>query len=168
MTLEKSALKEVGFFIPHSTLTKKKRFLSHNRVNVYFLWTKKSNHAQYCVLENGFYKQVLEFHRPFEFLCQTDCQCQSRNSPHGFDPSRGIQRDVVYLCWPIAPSCMSPNAGGRGRVARSEPMSTAVHRSPNKLWRSNYILTYGSQQPPTQGCQMKLCCISTLKIFKKF
>ncbi len=30
-----------------------------------------------------------------------------------------------------------PNCGGRGRVAGSQPMSTAVHRSPNKLWRSN-------------------------------
>ncbi len=30
---------------------------------------------------------------------------------------------------------MSPNAG----VAGSQPMSTAVHRSPNKLWRSNSI-----------------------------
>ncbi len=27
---------------------------------------------------------------------------------------RGSQRDVVYLCWPIAPSYMSPNAGGGG------------------------------------------------------
>jgi hypothetical protein len=34
---------------------------------------------------------------------------------------------------------MSPNAGGGGAVAGSRPMSTAVHRSPNKLWRSNFI-----------------------------
>ncbi len=27
---------------------------------------------------------------------------------------RGLQRDVVYLCGPIAPLYMSPNAGGRG------------------------------------------------------
>ncbi len=33
----------------------------------------------------------------------------------------------------------SPNAGGGGIVAGSQPMSTAVHRSPNKLWRSNSI-----------------------------
>ncbi len=35
--------------------------------------------------------------------------------------------------WPIAPSYMSPNAGegGRGGVAGFQPMSTAVHRSPN-------------------------------------
>ncbi len=33
---------------------------------------------------------------------------------------------------------MSPNAGGGG-VARYQPMSTAGHRSPNKLWRSNSI-----------------------------
>jgi hypothetical protein len=32
-----------------------------------------------------------------------------------------------------------PKCGGRGRVAGSQPMSTAVHRSPNKLWRSNSI-----------------------------
>ncbi len=38
-----------------------------------------------------------------------------------------------------APSYMSPNAG-RGEVAGSQPMSpAAVHRSPNKLWRSNSI-----------------------------
>ncbi len=27
---------------------------------------------------------------------------------------RGLQRDVVYLGWPIAPSYMSPNAEGEG------------------------------------------------------
>ncbi len=37
--------------------------------------------------------------------------------------ARGLQRDVVYLGWPVAPSYMSPNAGGD----RSRPMSTAVH-----------------------------------------
>ncbi len=36
----------------------------------------------------------------------------------------------------IAPSFMSPNAGGR-EFAESQPVITAVHRSPNKLWRSN-------------------------------
>jgi hypothetical protein len=36
---------------------------------------------------------------------------------------------------------MSPNAGGGGGggVAGSQPMSAAVHRSPNKLWISNFI-----------------------------
>jgi hypothetical protein len=29
-----------------------------------------------------------------------------------------------------------PKCGGRGGVAESQPMSTAVHSSPNKLWRS--------------------------------
>ncbi len=28
---------------------------------------------------------------------------------------------------------------GEGGAARSQPMSTAVHMSPNKLWRSNSI-----------------------------
>ncbi len=31
---------------------------------------------------------------------------------------RGLQRDVVYLGWPIAPSYMSPNAGGGGGELR--------------------------------------------------
>ena len=34
-----------------------------------------------------------------------------------------------------------PKCGGRGGVcgASAQPMSTAVNRSPNKLWRSNSI-----------------------------
>ncbi len=39
----------------------------------------------------------------------------------------GLQRDVVYLCWSIAPSYTSPNAGERGGLAGSQPMSTALH-----------------------------------------
>jgi hypothetical protein len=35
-----------------------------------------------------------------------------------WDRTRGLQRDVVYLCWPIAPSYMSPNAGGWGGEMR--------------------------------------------------
>jgi hypothetical protein len=38
-----------------------------------------------------------------------------------------------------------PNCGGRGGVAGSQPMSTAVHRSPNKLWRSNSIFNPWAQ-----------------------
>jgi hypothetical protein len=55
---------------------------------------------------------------------------------------RELQRDVVYLGWPLAPSYMSPNAeeGWELRPAGSQPMSTAVHRSPNNLWRSNSII----------------------------
>jgi hypothetical protein len=33
----------------------------------------------------------------------------------------------------------APKFGGKGRVAGTQPMSTAVQRSPNKLWRSNSI-----------------------------
>jgi hypothetical protein len=45
----------------------------------------------------------------------------------------GLQRDVVYFGWPIAPSDMNPNAAGGGggwRVAGSQPMSTAVNMEP--------------------------------------
>ncbi len=55
---------------------------------------------------------------------------------------RGSQRNVVYLGWPIAPSYMSPNAGGRGgrRFAGSQPMSTACeHGAQINL---EYLTTY--------------------------
>ncbi len=47
--------------------------------------------------------------------------------------SRGLQRDVVYLCWPIAPSYRSPTQCGGHEGLRlagsqpSQPMSIAVH-----------------------------------------
>jgi hypothetical protein len=34
----------------------------------------------------------------------------------GFSSTRGSQRDVVYLGWPIASSYMSPNGGEGGRL----------------------------------------------------
>jgi hypothetical protein len=39
--------------------------------------------------------------------------------------------------------CMSPNAGG-GVVAGSQPLSTAVHMEPKKLWRPNYVFNLWS------------------------
>ncbi len=44
------------------------------------------------------------------------------------DHNWGSQRDVVCLGGPIAPSYMSPTAGGGG-VGGSQPMSTAVEIS---------------------------------------
>ncbi len=51
---------------------------------------------------------------------------------------RRLERDVVYLGWPITLS-YEPKCGGREGVSGSQSMSSAVHRSPNKLWRSNSI-----------------------------
>ncbi len=57
--------------------------------------------------------------------------------------NRWSQRDVVYLGWLRAPSYVSPNAGGwGGGVARSQPMTTAVHMEPNKPWDLTPYLTY--------------------------
>jgi hypothetical protein len=54
---------------------------------------------------------------------------------------KGSQRDVVYLGWPIAPSYMSPNAGGGGCVVSANQNSCVHHVtwSSNKLQRSNSI-----------------------------
>ncbi len=62
----KSVWKE-GFF---DTLLKK--FSFHSRVNVYFLWAKKSKwKLPLNISDNGFYKQVLDFHRPSKIFCRT-------------------------------------------------------------------------------------------------
>jgi hypothetical protein len=53
--------------------------------------------------------------------------------------TRGFQRDVVYVGWPIASSYMSPNAGGGSCGVSANEYNSTVHRSPNKLWRSNSI-----------------------------
>ncbi len=47
---------------------------------------------------------------------------------------------VVYLGWPITPSYMSPNAGGRGRELRglSQWVQLCTWSPKNKLWRSNF------------------------------
>ncbi len=44
------------------------------------------------------------------------------------------------LAW-LTNCALDPKCGGGG-VAGSQPMSIAVQRSPNKIWRSNSILTY--------------------------
>jgi hypothetical protein len=66
--------------------------------------------------------------------------------------SQGVtQRCHLLTQWQIAPSYMSPNARGGGglRPAGSQPMSTAVHRSPNKRWRSNSIFNLCYQAMPS-------------------
>ncbi len=56
------------------------------------------------------------------------------------DPTRGLQIDVVYLVWPIAPSYMSPNAGVGGDAESQPWVQLYTGLSPNKLWKSNSIL----------------------------
>ncbi len=58
--------------------------------------------------------------------------------------SRGLQRDVVYLCWPIAPSYTSLNAGGREVSANEYGCELNVTWSPNKLRRSASIFNLWS------------------------
>jgi hypothetical protein len=73
-------------------------------------------------------------------------------------PSRGVshfppETKKIVICVSVPGGCKEmssilltnsallyePKCGGRGEVAGSQPMNTAVHRSPNKLWRSNSI-----------------------------
>ncbi len=54
----------------------------------------------------------------------------------------GLQRDVVYLDWPIAPSYMSPNAGGAGSCGVSANLYTGAQIKIGDVQYSLY-LTYG-------------------------
>jgi hypothetical protein len=65
------------------------------------------------------------------------CECMLYILAH-MDNDMHVMQGVTKR--PIAPSNMSPNAEGGGELrGLSQPMSAAVHRSPNKFWRSNYI-----------------------------
>ncbi len=71
-TFLKSVWKD-GFFDTPFDLIKEKKFSCDSWVSVYFLWTKKhkygSNHSIFRKMV--FYKQVLKFHCPSKFVCQT-------------------------------------------------------------------------------------------------
>ncbi len=56
--------------------------------------------------------------------------------------TRGSQRDVVYLGWPIATLVTEPKWGAWGRCGVSANEYCWAHHvtwSPNKLWRSNSV-----------------------------
>jgi hypothetical protein len=59
---------------------------------------------------------------------------------------------------------MSPNVGERRGVAGIQPMSTAVHRSPNKLRRSNSILIF---EPMASSVLFAPRILQNLKMPKK-
>ncbi len=60
-------------------------------------------------------------------------------------PIRGLQ-ERLRLSWLTNSALVNkPRGGERGGVAGCQPISTAVHRSPNKLWRSNSIFNLWCQ-----------------------
>ncbi len=67
----------------------------------------------------------------------------------------GLQRDVVYLGWPIALSDMNPNAGerGGGRVAGSQPLSIQLHTGAQiNFGDLTPCLTYGPRRVNVIPC----------------
>jgi hypothetical protein len=56
-----------------------------------------------------------------------------------------------------------PKCGGREGVAGSQPMSTALHRSPNKLWRSNSIFNLWNIRTAGRVFSKQLSVISSLQ-----
>jgi hypothetical protein len=60
---------------------------------------------------------------------------------------RGLRGDVVYLSWPIEPLVYDPKCGGRGGVAGSQPVRTAMritwHGAQINFGDLTPYLTYG-------------------------
>ncbi len=60
-------------------------------------------------------------------------------SPSGMLTPEGVTKRC-RLSWLTNSALVhEPKCGGKGGILGSQQMSTAVHRSPNKLWRSNSI-----------------------------
>ncbi len=57
------------------------------------------------------------------------CSCSKGPSMHHIGQGVTKRCRLQYLGW-LAPSYMSPNSGGEGGVAGSQPLSTALHSSP--------------------------------------
>jgi hypothetical protein len=82
------------------------------------------------------------------FVCTDDIFfLPSRHSNPWFLPTNQGVTKKYRLSWLTnSARVYEPKSGGRGVVAGSQPMSTAVHRSPNKLWRSNSIFNLCNKQ----------------------
>ncbi len=72
--------------------------------------------------------------------------------------STGLQRDVVHFWLTNSALVYEPKCGGKGVVAGSQPMSTAVHRNPNKLWRSSSIFNLSLEEMRRGGYGQLLVC----------
>ncbi len=121
------------------------KFLYFFRINAY------RTGMFYCFVQN------------FLFIKKTEWLSTSRKNLQALKKiisCRGLQRDVVYLGWPIAPkygTYMSPNAGGGLELRGSEYSCTQdCDRSPKILWRFNSIFNqqvFGRMEvlPTVQG-----------------
>jgi hypothetical protein len=80
---------------------------------------------------------------------------QSSSLPFTCWQAGGYKKMSSILVDQMAPSYMSPNScgGGGGGCGVSQP-STAVHRSPNKLGRSNSILNLCWEESPASSSQL--------------
>ncbi len=68
---------------------------------------------------------------------------------------QGVTKRCRLSCWPIAPSYMSPNAGGGSCGVSANEYSCAVHRSLNTLWISNFIFNLWAEGKEGERSQLR-------------
>jgi hypothetical protein len=124
-----------------------------------------------------FYKQVLELHRPFRFLCRhlgveiTGPYCTFQTGTRSSRVVRALltanvkvatvllsipAEGYIYreMCSIFADRYEPKCGGGCWVLAKEYSCNTGAQINFGDL---TTYLTYESQQPPTQGCHMKLC-----------
>ncbi len=81
-------------------------------------------------------------------LADTSCCCIERIMQILLHTVFGCEVGILWICYKVTKRCRlswliniaiiyEPKFGERGGVEGSQPVSTAVHRRPNKLWWSN-------------------------------
>jgi hypothetical protein len=99
-------------------------------------------------------ENILRSPRFMSVFLDKNCLCRHQRVTKRCRLSWLTNSDLVY----------EPKCGGGGGLQGSQPMSTAVHRSSNKLWRSTPYLTYGRY--PSSATQDKIVT-STSRTMKK-
>jgi hypothetical protein len=86
--------------------TYKKKLLKLSKLLYCTVYTSRSVGVENARSQRGRFAAPVGLVITLVTSTQPPAWCKKSNKP------RGLQRDVVYLCRPIAPSYTSPNAGG--------------------------------------------------------
>jgi hypothetical protein len=107
----------------------------HNRCTLVFTLVQisKGESEESCKVQRKTFAQAAAF------VFYRRLSTVTEGNLNGVQSYSGVTK-ICRLSWLTNTLVYEPKCGGGGcGVAESQPMSTAVHRSPNKLWRSNSI-----------------------------
>ncbi len=89
-----------------------------------------------CLMARAFFFSRIP---PTNILCTDGVVKEMKVVVGRFARDQGVTKRMCLSWLTNSTLVYEPKCGGRWGVAGSQPMSTAVNRSPNKLWKSNSI-----------------------------